>query len=95
MDIKISDIIKVIECCHRQGVREFQLNDLKLSFAALEAKLPAEIETPTIIPPAPERVKEDLEKEGARVKQEQMELLMLEDPFAYEQLILEKEINRG
>lgn len=84
-DFTATDIIQLIKACRKQGVCDFSLGELKLSFGA-----PKDKGTPTLPNPAPSEKEEDellLQKE-CELKQEKLEELRLSDPLAYEEMIM-------
>ncbi len=79
-----SDVIKIIRECRRQGISEFSLGELKLSFGP---KPTPEPEVAPQNPPNPELEKELLQQRELELKQAQLDALRLNDPYAYEQLM--------
>lgn len=83
MDFTAEDVLKIIRTCKKQGISEFSLGELKLSFG------PKPVHEPVIPynPSDPEREKELLADRELEIKQAMLDDLRLSDPYEYEQLI--------
>ncbi len=88
MDMTSTDIIEVMKACRDLGVRHFEGNGLKLEFGPSADAKPVLGEAD---PAQSERILSEVE---LRIKQEQLENLKIEDPFAYEELIA-KDLGRS
>jgi len=96
MDLK--EISDIIDLCKRAGVSKFSLGDLCLEFgrptkselsatAASEQALSDEVHL--------RQTKESLELRELRLRENQLEELLLTDPLKYEELILNGELVDG
>jgi hypothetical protein len=89
VDLKISDIIKLIKTCKEQGVQNLDGFGLKLAFFENASH---KVEEDVKIEEVPSEVvevrkKEDLELNEIELKMEKLADLRLTDPYQYEQLI--------
>lgn len=83
MEYTPTEVIKIIKACREQGVSEFSLGELKLSFGAASEAVPP----PPPNLPNPEAEAQAFAQHEADLKQERLEELKLSDPYEYEQLI--------
>ena len=94
MDMKITDIIKLVQACGKNGVRECELGELKLRFGDKpEPVITLKSQTIEI----PEKYKElspEEEEEAqallqSQLEHDELETLRLQDPYEYEKRIFE------
>ncbi len=80
----VTEIEKIIKTCRKQGVSEFSLDGLKLTFGPKPEKAQA---PPPEIEENPEFAKAILEQRELEIKQQKLDELRLADPYTYEQMI--------
>lgn len=85
---KTTEICEIIKACGQYGVREFNYLGLKFSFGNTFAPTTEPIFVPEpIIQMAESQTREAHSKNETDLKQEQLDMMLLEDPEAFEELL--------
>jgi hypothetical protein len=85
---KTEDICAIIKVCSQSGVREFKYLNLSFSFGHVYAPTTEPIFIPEpIAHQADTQTRETLSKNENDMKQEQLDMMLLEDPEGFEELL--------
>jgi hypothetical protein len=87
--MKVEDIVEVIKACAENGVVEFTMGELNILFSKKDPILDLQ---PIYVPEEVQKVadktsSDSAEEDQIRYKQEELELMLLEDPARYEELL--------
>lgn len=95
MTISADELVRVIKACRKANVTELKIGDIEVKFAAGEAEQISKVgfESPTIS-------EDDLVEVAKKVNigeniaeaEERLDLLQIDDPSLYEQLVVEREL---
>lgn len=89
------ELVKLIKACRASGVSELSLGDLSISFGdqtKVDLKAPTVTQTKGTEIKAEEISAEDLETQSRQTKEEQLAFMQIENPSAFEQLMIEGEL---
>lgn len=82
------DICKIIKSCAENGVSEFIFDTLNIEFGKYKKNDPESITVPILTQEAHDKMdKQTLVEEEIKIKEEQIQMLMIEDPAKAEEMI--------
>lgn len=95
--LSADDLCRIIDTCATRGVGEFRLGEFEIKFGRKESllDLPHEQVSGQIIFPETDHVEEErlaVESDELRLKEEQVAMLILEDPEEFERQIASGEL---
>lgn len=96
-DLSVKEIVSIIKVCRDSGVSVLKFRDLHLEIGVntpidVTAPIPT---TKAIVEKQEEQAKIGLLQDEQKAKAERLAIMMLEDPYGYEQLMASGEIGDG
>lgn len=88
-------VCAIIEACGKAGVRVFKYGELYFSMDATPQTYPLIVPGDRIVPAAPDHARQNadtLERDEDEVRDEQLRMLMLENPMEYERQLRDGEL---
>ena len=96
LNLNSDDLLKLVECCSKSGVLSLRLKDLELTFGCNRNETTQVSQPPAVIAEAEAKASEiefdSYRKAEKDLQKEEIELMMLKDPSAYEEMVVAGEL---
>lgn len=93
MDLKIADICRLIKVCHETGVTKVEFGNLVVQFATKEPGADTPKQEFSIPRQVVETEAEAIASHEVKIKEDKLDLLLIENPAEYERLVLAGELD--
>lgn len=91
MDFKLKELCELIKVCGASGVSELKLQDLTIHF---KSKAPDAVASGVELPLFNQETEQEvILKDEVKLKQEQLDLALIESPAEYERLLMSGELD--